>query len=148
MWTARSGLVDFLAGGVGGAGMVMMSHPSDTVKLLLQVCMAGCMSGLCACGRWGGGGGGGEEALWTRDTRLEDHLELGGPAASLPNAPHSIFGVPSIQPWVVVGDSNLVVLGGWQWEGGCGLWVPQVPGCLGGRLTCAVFFLPHGVALP
>lgn len=36
MWTARSGLVDFFAGGVGGAGMVMMSHPSDTVKLLLQ----------------------------------------------------------------------------------------------------------------
>lgn len=36
MWAARSGLVDFLAGGIGGAGMVIMSHPSDTVKLLLQ----------------------------------------------------------------------------------------------------------------
>jgi hypothetical protein len=63
MWTARSGLVDFLAGGVGGAGMVMMSHPSDTVKLLLQVCMAGCMSGLCVREvGWGGG-------AWTGDAR-------------------------------------------------------------------------------
>ncbi len=56
MWAARSGLVDFLAGGIGGAGMVIMSHPSDTVKLLLQV---GGVSGVGGAGGGGGGVGGG-----------------------------------------------------------------------------------------
>jgi hypothetical protein len=39
-WTARHTAVELLAGGLAGAGMILVSHPADTVKLLLQVRVA------------------------------------------------------------------------------------------------------------